>query len=143
MPIVRLIMQNPWALGFMSLCLVFVPIVGMSLVHKYGWQYWEPFDKRHEQGYNNYNGHQHSLVARSVWDGKVEGSNPSCPTLIHTLIMDYYSVEHWQEHWDELLERVENGEIVGIIGEDGNKAVMVPADDEILKLYTELNNEAQ
>jgi|TARA_A200000113_G_scaffold90308_1_gene80780 antitoxin (DNA-binding transcriptional repressor) of toxin-antitoxin stability system len=57
--------------------------------------------------------------------------------------MDYYSVEHWQEHWDELLERVENGEIVGIIGEDGNKAVMVPADDEILKLYTELNNEAQ
>jgi len=43
MPIVRAIMQNPWALGFMSWCLVFVPIIGMALVHKYGWQHWEPF----------------------------------------------------------------------------------------------------
>jgi len=52
-------------------------------------------------------------------------------------------VEHWQEHWDELLERVENGDTIGIVNENGDKAVMMPADDEILKLYTELNNEAQ
>ena len=57
--------------------------------------------------------------------------------------MDYYTVAHWQENWDELLERVENGETLGIINESGDKAVMVPADDEIVKLYTELNNEAQ
>ena len=57
--------------------------------------------------------------------------------------MDFYSVEHWQEHWDELLERVENGETIGIVNEKGEKAVMMPADDEMFKLYTELNNEAQ
>jgi len=57
--------------------------------------------------------------------------------------MDFYSVEHWQEHWDALLERVENGETIGIVNEKGDKAVMMPADDEIVKLYTELNNEAQ
>ena len=116
MPIVRAIMQNPWALGFMSWCLICVPIIGIQLIHKYGWQHWEPFDKRHKQGYN---------------------------THIHNATMDYYSVEHWQEHWDELMNRVENGETIGIIGEDGNKAVMVPANEEITKLYTELNNEAQ
>ncbi len=52
-------------------------------------------------------------------------------------------MEHWQEHWDELLERVENGETIGIVNEKGEKAIMMPADDEIVKLYTELNNEAQ
>jgi len=57
--------------------------------------------------------------------------------------MDYYTVAHWQENWDELLERVENGETLGIISDNGDRAVMVPADDEIVKLYTELNNEAQ
>ena len=57
--------------------------------------------------------------------------------------MDFYSVEEWQENWDELMSRVENGETIGIVNENGDKAVMVPADDEIFKLYTELNNEAQ
>ena len=57
--------------------------------------------------------------------------------------MNYYTVAHWQKNWDELLGRVENGETLGIIGESGEKAVMVPADDEIVKLYIELNNEAQ
>jgi len=42
---VRHTMENPWALGFMSWCLVFVPIIGMHLVHKYGWEHWEPFSK--------------------------------------------------------------------------------------------------
>jgi PHD/YefM family antitoxin component YafN of YafNO toxin-antitoxin module len=57
--------------------------------------------------------------------------------------MDFYSVEQWQENWDELMSRVENGETIGIVNENGDKAVMVPADDEIFKIYTELNNEAQ
>ena len=42
---VRHTMENPWALGFMSWCLVFVPIMGMWAVHKYGWEHWEPFTK--------------------------------------------------------------------------------------------------
>ena len=56
--------------------------------------------------------------------------------------MDFYSVEHWQENWDALLERVEQGEHIGVVNENGHKAVFVPANDEIIKLYTELNNEA-
>lgn len=57
--------------------------------------------------------------------------------------MKYYSVEHWQENFDELFERVENGESIGIINENDEKCVMMPYDDELIKLYTELNNEAQ
>ncbi len=45
--LVRHTMQTPWAVGLMSYFLVCVPIIGMQLVHKYGWQHWEPFD-RHE-----------------------------------------------------------------------------------------------
>jgi hypothetical protein len=47
MLIIRHIMQNPFALGFMSWCLVFVPIMGMWAVHNYGWEHWEPFSKKH------------------------------------------------------------------------------------------------
>ena len=54
-----------------------------------------------------------------------------------------YTVEYWQEHMDELLERVEQGEHIGV--EDtstGSQAVFVPLDDPTIKMYTELNNEA-
>ena len=40
-------LNNPYACGFMAWCLVFVPIIGMWAVHKYGWEHWEPFS-RHE-----------------------------------------------------------------------------------------------
>ena len=57
--------------------------------------------------------------------------------------MDFYSVEYWQENWDSLLERVENGEHIGIENkETGEKCVMIPAEDELYRIYTELNNEA-
>tara|TARA_B100001094_G_scaffold39079_1_gene33527 strand:+ start:520 stop:693 length:174 start_codon:yes stop_codon:yes gene_type:complete len=57
--------------------------------------------------------------------------------------MEFYSVKHWQENWDALLERVENGETIGVENENGERAVMIPADDELIKLYVDLNNEAQ
>ena len=57
--------------------------------------------------------------------------------------IEFYSVEYWEKNWDELVERVENGEHIGIENENGNKAVMIPADDELIRIYTELNNEAQ
>ena len=58
--------------------------------------------------------------------------------------MDFYSVEYWQENWDSLLERVENGETIGIENtETGEKCVMVPADDELIRMYVDNNNEAQ
>jgi hypothetical protein len=46
--LVRHVMQTPWAVGLMSYALVCVPIIGMQLVHKYGWEHWEPFAKHHK-----------------------------------------------------------------------------------------------
>ena len=58
--------------------------------------------------------------------------------------MQFYTVEEWQENWEELFERVENGETLGIINEDGNKAVMVPMNDseEFMRIHKDLNNDA-
>ncbi len=56
--------------------------------------------------------------------------------------IEFHTIVEWEKNWDELFSRVENGETIGVINEDGNKAVMVPADNELIKLYTELNNEA-
>ena len=53
--------------------------------------------------------------------------------------MEVFTVAEWEERFDELLERVENGEHIGIIGEDGKAAVMIPADDELYRIYTEHN----
>ncbi|WDS61255.1 hypothetical protein SBM3_00176 [Synechococcus phage S-BM3] len=47
---IRHTMENPIALGVMSFMLVFVPILGMWAVHKYGWEHWEPFGKKHVSG---------------------------------------------------------------------------------------------
>ena len=54
--------------------------------------------------------------------------------------IEFYTVGYWQQNWDDLMQRVENGEVLGIIGEDGNKAVMVPADHfDMIKMYTDHN----
>jgi antitoxin (DNA-binding transcriptional repressor) of toxin-antitoxin stability system len=56
--------------------------------------------------------------------------------------MEVFTVEEFQERFDELIERVENGEHLGIIDEDGKAAVIMPADDDLIRIHTELNNEA-
>ena len=56
--------------------------------------------------------------------------------------MEIFTVEEFQERWDELMDRVENGEHIGIINDSGQAAVMMPADDELIRIHTELNNEA-
>jgi len=53
--------------------------------------------------------------------------------------MHFYSVEYWQENWETLMDRVEKGETIGIENEKGDKAVMVPADDELIRIYTDHN----
>ena len=55
--------------------------------------------------------------------------------------MKSYSVEYWQENWDELMERVESGENIIVENSNGNSAVMTLMDDELFKIYTEENNE--
>jgi antitoxin (DNA-binding transcriptional repressor) of toxin-antitoxin stability system len=56
--------------------------------------------------------------------------------------MEIVTVKEFQERFDELIERVENGEHIGIVDEEGRAGVMIPSDDELMKLYVETNNEA-
>ena len=56
--------------------------------------------------------------------------------------MEIFSVKEWEDNFDSLFERVENGETIGIVGEDGKAAVMMPYDDELVRIYTDNNNEA-
>jgi len=56
--------------------------------------------------------------------------------------MEVFTLKEWEDNFDALLERVENGERIGIVKEDGTAAVMIPADDELYRIYTENNNEA-
>ena len=57
--------------------------------------------------------------------------------------MEIFTVKEWEENFDELFERVENGETIGIIGDDGKAAVILPAGkvvDELIRIYTEYND---
>ena len=63
--------------------------------------------------------------------------------MINKLTMEVYTVKEWEDNFDSLLERVENGEHIGIVDEEGRAAVMIPYDDELYRIYTENNNEAQ
>ena len=56
--------------------------------------------------------------------------------------MEVFTVREFQDRFDEFMERVENGEHLGILDEDGQATVMMPADDELIRIHTELNNEA-
>jgi antitoxin (DNA-binding transcriptional repressor) of toxin-antitoxin stability system len=52
--------------------------------------------------------------------------------------MKFYTVEQFQERWDEMIERVESGEHIGIT--DGNNTcVMIPADDEFVRIHKDHN----
>jgi len=55
--------------------------------------------------------------------------------------MEIYTVQEFQERWDEMIDRVEKGEHIGITN-GTNTAVIIPADDELIRIHTELNNEA-
>lgn len=52
--------------------------------------------------------------------------------------MQKYTVEEFQERWEEMISRVEGGEHIAITNGD-HTAVMIPADDELLKIYTDHN----
>ena len=56
--------------------------------------------------------------------------------------MEIFTIEEWEKNFDELFKRVEDGETIGIVKEDGQAAVMMPVDDEIVRIYTE-HDEAQ
>ena len=80
--------------------------------------------------------------------------------------LESFTVEEFQSDFDNLMQRVENGEsfiirdgdnsavivpynetikyaIESVVDEEGKAAVMIPYDDELYRIYTENNNEAQ
>ena len=175
-------LNNPYTLAPMCMALVFVPIIGMHLVHKYGWEHWAPFDRGHKQGYNQYIRDWNASWLTSPREKRIgtpthvrEKWDPSrCPSVLfcrisltHSLrgvaqfgralalgasgrrfksfhpdclnmtTMEFYSVEYWQENWETLMDRVENGETIGVENENGDRAVMTPADDELIRMYTD------
>ena len=58
-------------------------------------------------------------------------------------MMEIFTLKEWEENFDELFARVEKGERIGIVREDGKAAVFMPEDDELLRIYKDDNNEAQ
>ena len=79
------------------------------------------------------------MVELSLWERVAAGSNPVVSILIHNGKMHFYSVEYWQENWETLMDRVEKGETIGVENEKGDRAVMTPADDELIRIYTDHN----
>ena len=62
--------------------------------------------------------------------------------ILNKSTMEIFTVQEWEERFDELFERVENGERIGIVGDNGHAAVMMPIDDELYQIYVENNQEA-
>tara|TARA_R110000868_G_scaffold354636_2_gene615956 strand:- start:542 stop:709 length:168 start_codon:yes stop_codon:yes gene_type:complete len=50
--------------------------------------------------------------------------------------MKIYTVKEFQEKFDEMIDRVESGEHIGITN-GKNTAVMIPADDELIRIHTD------
>ena len=57
--------------------------------------------------------------------------------------MEVFTIKEWEDNFDDLFARVENGETIGIVREDGQAAVMMPADEaDFIRIHTEENNDA-
>ena len=57
--------------------------------------------------------------------------------------MEVFTIEEWENNFDELFSRVENGETIGIVKDDGQAAVMMPANEaDFIRIHTDLNNDA-
>jgi len=54
--------------------------------------------------------------------------------------MEIYTVKEFQNNWDEYIARVEAGETIGVIDENGKAAVFMPQTDELKELYTNHND---
>ena len=57
--------------------------------------------------------------------------------------MEVFTIEEWENNFDKLFARVENGETIGIVKDDGQAAVMMPANEaDFIRIHTDLNNDA-
>lgn len=46
-------------------------------------------------------------------------------------------MQEFQENYDNLIKRVENGETFGIVDSSGSAAVIMPPQDGIIQMYTD------
>ena len=97
------------------------------------------------------------MVAHLLWEQRAAGSNPATRThKTHFMKMNQeidqlqsFTIEEFQDDFDNLIERVQNGESLLIKSEHGN-AIMVPYNevvkiceeaivdfDEIIKIHTD------
>ena len=57
--------------------------------------------------------------------------------------MEVFTLEEWEKDFDALFKRVEEGETIGVVREDGTAAVFMPAAEaEFLRIHTTDNNDA-
>lgn len=54
--------------------------------------------------------------------------------------MEILTLKDFQERFEEIIEKVEKGERIGIIGEDGKATVMIPTEDSFFRMHTEHND---
>ena len=54
--------------------------------------------------------------------------------------MEVFTLQEWEENFDELFKRVEEGETIGVIRDDGKAAVLMPADDELIQIHMDHND---
>jgi hypothetical protein len=54
--------------------------------------------------------------------------------------MEIFTVKEFQENFDELIKRVENGERIGIIDENGRSSIMIPINDDLMQMDVDLKN---
>ena len=54
--------------------------------------------------------------------------------------MEIFTVKEFQENFDDLIKRVENGEQIGIIDENGRSSVMIPINDDLMQMDLNSDN---
>ena len=56
--------------------------------------------------------------------------------------MDIISEQEFKDNKEEVLRRVEEGEMIGVMLDNGKATMLLPETDELLRMYRDQNDEA-
>ena len=70
------------------------------------------------------------------------GSNPIIPIDYILKVMDIISEQEFKDNKEEVLRRVEEGEMIGVMLDNGKATMLLPETDELIKMYRDQNDEA-